>query len=72
MHYSTKKEEEIFISSYHWFENLVMMVKWNCRLCVDEDLKLYKVCVVTGETTNTIHQLGMISRAQVTGWCQTP
>jgi hypothetical protein len=34
-----KEEEEIFISSYHWFENLVMMVKWNCRLCVDEDLK---------------------------------
>jgi hypothetical protein len=51
-------------------------VKWWWNGIVDyvwmKIWNLYKVCVVTGETTNTIHQLGMISRAQVTGWCQTP
>jgi hypothetical protein len=28
-----------FISSYHWIDNLVKMVKWKYGLCVDGDLK---------------------------------
>ena len=36
---TVKKKEKRFTSSYHWIDNLVMMVKYKYGLYVDVDLK---------------------------------